>query len=443
MIVGNNQVKNWQNYQRQLKWTDKRRSFLSRLPILGMYTAGCLLFFMFMFYTGSWIYAHLKDYDIQAWKGTKKEEIKPAGLTREDLPLLLADLKLSPSPVSGDYILTDNTSELVANTSLDTSLQNYIARLLNRSMTNQAAVVVLRPDNGQVLAMVSYAKDGSVTGGDLCLQAGQPAASLFKIVAAAAAIEAREFIPNTPLYFNGGKYTLYKKQLTQDKNRYTNKTSLGGAFSGSINPVFGRLGIDLGQELLSNYSDKFLFNYKIPFDLSFQESFIAVPDDDFGLAEIASGFNKRTLISPLHAALMTSAVVNNGIIMVPWMVVDVKDQSDQVLYKSSPAILSRAVTQDTAVKLKALMRETVKSGTVRKAFQSLMKKRVFKTMDMGAKTGTINDRLDKYKFDWLTSYAIPGEGSGICIAVLAIHGEKLGIRAKDLARYIINYHFTS
>ena len=56
----------------------------------------------------------------------------------------------------------------------------------------------------------------------------------------------------------------------------------------------------------------------------------------------------------------------------------------------------------------------------------------------------INDTLDQYKYDWLTAYALPDNGDGgICLAVLAIHGKKLGIRAKDLAKYIIDHHYTS
>ena len=65
-------------------------------------------------------------------------------------------------------------------------------------------------------------------------------------------------------------------------------------------------------------------------------------------------------------------------------------------------------------------------------------------MKLGAKTGTINDPSDRYKFDWITAYALPGNGDrGICVAVLAVHGKKLGIRAKDLARHIIEHHFTT
>ena len=74
----------------------------------------------------------------------------------------------------------------------------------------------------------------------------------------------------------------------------------------------------------------------------------------------------------------------------------------------------------------------------------MRRKKVFKNIKMGAKTGTINDALDQYRYDWLTAYALPNNGDGgICIAVLAIHGKILGIRAKELARYIINHHYTS
>ena len=94
--------------------------------------------------------------------------------------------------------------------------------------------------------------------------------------------------------------------------------------------------------------------------------------------------------------------------------------------------------------MKALMAETVVRGTCRSAFRALRRKKAFREIELGAKTGTINDRDDKFKYDWLVAYALPANGKGgLSLAVLAIHGEKLGIRAKDLARYILNHHFSS
>lgn len=91
-----------------------------------------------------------------------------------------------------------------------------------------------------------------------------------------------------------------------------------------------------------------------------------------------------------------------------------------------------------------LMKETVLYGTVRKAFLPLRRKKRFRDIELGAKTGTINDPNDRYKYDWVTAYALPrDETKGICVTILAIHGKKLGIRAADMAMQIIRHHFRS
>ena len=102
------------------------------------------------------------------------------------------------------------------------------------------------------------------------------------------------------------------------------------------------------------------------------------------------------------------------------------------------------ISRHTAEILKILMEDTVISGTGRKTFRGLRRKKSFKGIALGAKTGTINDKMDQYKYDWITIFAIPQSGKeGISLAVLAVHGEKLGIRAKDIGRLIIVHHFSS
>ena len=417
---------------------------LDRLPFLGMIAGGCFLVLGTVFFVGSWLFANL-EMSRHSITEDSIEDTGPVKYTKSDLPSLLSNLNLQTSPITGDYVFSNEGAGFVATTSLDTALQNYAIQLLNRSMTHEAAVIALRPDNGQILAMAHSAKNEGLEEEDLCLRADLPAASLFKIVSAAAVIEAHNFSPNRPLYYRGGKYTLYKSQLKQEKGRYTNKTSFKEAFSGSINPVFGKIGIyDLGKDLIAQYADKFLFNHVIPFDLPVAMSRIDVPEDDFGLAEIASGFNKRTLLSPLHAVMITSAVANNGTIMEPWLVKDIRDKSGQILYSAVPSPLASPIKSETAGQLRILMGDTVINGTCRKTFRSLRRKKAFKGIELGAKTGTINDPLDRYKYDWLTAYALSEKGDqGICLVVLSVHGDKLGIRAKNIARDILNFRYSS
>ncbi len=444
MIERGDNLNTWRDYQNRLRKISRRKYYLSRIPRLGIYASGSFLIIAIIFYTGSWIFAHLEQSDKRPPPSGKRENIRPDKLSKGDLPSILRGMNINLPSITGNYSPEKEDVNLSVETSLDTSLQKFITGLLQRSMTYQAAVVVLRPDNGQILAMANY---GNHRGKEnLCLKADFPAASLFKVVSAAAAIEGRDFTPERRVVFRGKKHTLYRSQLKKEKGRYTIKTTFRKAFSGSINPVFGKIGIyDLGRELMAEYAERFFFNRVIPFDLPLAISHIYVPEDDFGLAEIASGFNKKTLISPVHAVLIASAVANNGTIMEPWLVRCVKDESGEILYHVTPSRLASPIKKDTAKKLRVLMRETVVSGTCRKAFRPLRRKKAFKDIELGAKTGTINDQLDQHKYDWLMAYALPGAGGdgGICVAILAIHGEKLGIRAKDIARYIINYHFTS
>ena len=90
------------------------------------------------------------------------------------------------------------------------------------------------------------------------------------------------------------------------------------------------------------------------------------------------------------------------------------------------------------------MKDTVFNGTCKKAFLPLSQKKSFQDIELGAKTGTINDPQDQYKYDWITAYALPKDsGEAVCVTVLAIHGKKLGIRASEMAKHIIQHQYAS
>ncbi len=438
MIISGSNSNSWRDFPRRPP--NLARYFVYRAMLLLLY-----LVLISIIHTGSWILAYGQGEGHESLKTTKWENTRPERYAKKDLPALLRALNPDLTALTESNLVVREGMKLTVEIPLDTALQKYILGLLRRSRTFQAAVVVLSPKTGQILAMADYEKNGKGEEENLSLKADFPAASLFKIVSAAAAIEAHGFTPDKTVAFRGMAHTLYNSQLKQDEGRYTRKTSFKKAFSRSINPVFGKIGIyDLGRKSMAEYADRFLFNQEIPFDLPPAMSSIHIPADDFGLAEIASGFNRETLISPLHASLITATVANGGIMAEPWLVRRVREESGRVLYSATLSRLARPIEENTARQLRILMEDTVVHGTCRKAFQPLRRKKLFKDIELGAKTGTINDYHDRYKYDWVTAYALPKHGDGaICVTVLAIHGKILGIRASDMARYIINHHFAS
>jgi peptidoglycan glycosyltransferase len=432
----------WRKYQAEIQKSTKRKHYLKKLPFLLTIAGGLLTVLVIFLLAGFRISDRWSRADQNSSPSEKDLNTTQLKLTRKDLTVFLTDITGDPLTLTDQIVHKNEGGRYTIRTTINAKLQNYIARLQNRSRTLQSAVVVLSPYDGRVIAMAGYDANGGT--GHLSLKADYPAASLFKIVSAAAALESAGFTPDKTLYFRGRRHTLYKNQLKPSKGRYSTKTTFRKAFALSNNSVFGKLGIyDLGQEVLAGYAEKFFFNKPITFDLPLEISTIEVPTDDFGLAEIASGFNKKTLISPLHATLLAAVAVNRGEMPIPWLVETIQDDMGNIVYNADPGVPYYAVSSQTAADLKALMQDAVRYGTSRKAFRRLRRKRLFKKFELGAKTGTINDKMDRFKYDWLAAYALAPDGTqGICIGVLGVHGKILGTRSTELGRAIINYYFS-
>jgi cell division protein FtsI/penicillin-binding protein 2 len=275
------------------------------------------------------------------------------------------------------------------------------------------------------------------------LTAEHPAASLFKIVTAAAAVEEKGYTAGTRFTFNGYKHTLYKRQLTDKTNRYTNSISLQAAFAQSVNPVFGKIGaLYLDRQTLIAYGEAFAFNRHVVFELPWPASNLAVKEDPYHQAEIASGFNRQTTLSPLHGALIASAVVNGGVPAEPTLVDWISDDHGNRIYQSEARYLPAAISPQTAEVLNQLMAATVTSGTAKKIFHGYRRNKVLSRLRLGGKTGSIYNRSHDARFDWYVGYAAEKKGSEkLVVSVMVAHEEYIGIRAGQYARMAIDYYF--
>ena len=432
----------WRKYQAKLQRHAKQKKLKRKLPILLAISGAAVALFIIVYYTGNQLSNAWSRTAQKPQQAEKQVKVPPQKFSRSDLTLFFNDAVIDYSTLSDQFDHNKNGVGYTVKTTINSKLQKYILRLLKRSRTRQSAVVVLNPYDGRVFAMVDHDADGNAN--NLILKADYPAASLFKIVSAAAALEKANFTPDKKLSFKGSKHTLYKYQLKPPKGRYIRETTFRKAFASSNNAVFGKLGINnLGQNVLAEYADRFLFNKTISFDFPLAISTIEVPADDFGLAEISSGFNKKTLISPLHATLLAAVAANKGVMPAPWLVDTIEDKTGKIFYHASKEMLNSSISNKTAAHLKTLMQDAVRYGTGRGAFGKLRRKKMFKKFELGAKTGTINDELDRFKYDWLVAYALDPEGiKGICVGVLGVHGRILGVRSTELARSIVNYYFS-
>ena len=363
-------------------------------------------------------------------------------ITKKDAQLLLNHLDLKALSTK-EIELPLKEHRFLVETSLEEDLQGHLLDSMDRKNSRFIGIVVMDANSGQILALAGFNKTDPNS--NPCLLSRFPAASVFKIVTAAAAVEHCGYQADTRLHFNGFKHTLYRSQLKDRINAYTNTMTFKDSFAQSVNPVFGKLGsLRLGKTLLEKYATAFGFNRPIDFELPIPPSHVYIDDEPYHWAEVASGFNNDTTLSPLHAAMMASAVLNNGRMKSPTIVERITDDTGHLIYRSQNAWYGRAMSTQAAFTLERLMETTVRSGTGRKAFRGLKRHHVLSKLLIGGKTGSIYNRAHDARFDWFVGFAKEKRGTGqLAVAVLVAHEEYIGIRAAQYARMAMTYYFNN
>jgi cell division protein FtsI/penicillin-binding protein 2 len=353
----------------------------------------------------------------------------------QDIPLL--NLK------DATFQVTRQDTTLRLDTSIDPSLQDYMLGKLDRKNSRYIALVALDPASGEILMMAGY--DKIDPDNNTCLDNTYPAASIFKIVTAVAAVEQRDLDSNSKLMYNGSQHTLYKTQLKDRKNRYTNHTTFQEAFAKSINPVFGKLGaLSLEKDQLSACAEAFGFNSEIDFELPLPASRFDITDSPYHRAEIASGFNRQTTLSAVHAALLPAVILNQGQQVEPTIVHRITDGSGQLLYENRPGPMRQVITPRASRVVYDLMEATVRYGTAKKAFTGFQKDPVLSKCNLGGKTGSIYNQKHDLRYDWFVGFADLKNGDKkMAIAVVVAHEEYIGIRAAAYARMAIKKYYTN
>ncbi len=325
---------------------------------------------------------------------------------------------------------------------LNDELQTKMQKMLQQYKPDFGAFIAIDAKTGRILTATSFSREQTEFG-NILMRATFPAASVFKVVTAAAAIDQKVAEPSTIVPFNGANHTLYRRNvLKNDLNKWTRHISLREAFAKSINTVFGKVGIFfLKPDILEEYAVRFQFNREVPVDLPVQPgSFVLERDDNWKIAEAASGYNRVALMSPVQGALIAASIANDGIMMEPYIVDSLNEKEKGQIYKVDPSVLSMVVSPIAAEKLRSMMNDTVKMGTSAKTFRGFNKRHKIVDVEVGGKTGHLTGNYPKGGYDWFVGYGRTEEDS-IAVAALTINEENWRVKSGYLARVFFENYF--
>ena len=324
--------------------------------------------------------------------------------------------------------------------SFDPVLHQKAEELLKKFRVPWGALVAIEPSTGRVLALAGHS-EMQPHESSFALKASFPAASLFKIVTGAAAVETSGLSAHSEIKFRGGNYTLSKGNYLPSDRLDRRAMSLAEAMAKSCNPAFARVALrNLDQSVLTQYAQGFGFNMSISSEFPLNRSSFDLPPDDYAFARTAAGFGDA-FISPVHAAMLMSAIANGGTLFRPYIIESVEDAQGALMYQAESIALRDSVLQSTAHEVLDMMRDTARSGTAKRAF-SRRNSSGISIPSIAAKTGTLSGSAPKGLYRWLVASA-PLKNPEIVIASLVIDPGHARINGVELGRHFLEFYFAN
>lgn len=333
----------------------------------------------------------------------------------------VADLLTGEKPGGGSVVLTLNAA---AQQAAYAGLQGQVG-----------AVVAIAPQTGAILAMAtnpSYDPNVLSSHDGIAIQAAwqmlnadptkpmlnralretYPPGSTFKIITAAAALSTGNYNPETlvpaPDILDLPGTTADLPNQGGESCSPTGEISVRDALRISCNTAFGGLGMVLGGDALKEQAEKFGFDSTVDIPMTSAES--VFPSDLTKAQEAQSAIGQFDVrATPLQMAMMVAAVANDGVVMKPYLVQEVRAPDLTPLDTAEPEELSEAVTPAVAAQLQSMLVTVVESGTGRNA--------QIEGVTVGGKTGTAQSAPGKPPYAWFVAFA-PAENPQVAVAVL-------------------------
>ena len=262
-------------------------------------------------------------------------------------------------------------------TTLNYDLQDTAYEALGKY---DGAIVVMEPSTGKILAMVSkpdydpnnIAEDwDELTAEDsessvLLNRATQglyPPGSVFKIFTTLEYVHENSDYEDYSFDCNG-KFTEGDSVIHCYKNKRHGQEDLIGSFADSCNSSFASLGLTLDPDSFTELCDSLLFNTSLPLRFeSSKSSFSLDADADVSTVLETSIGQGKTLVTPMHMALVVSAIANDGVLMNPYLIDHTENYNGIVVDAYEPTEYGTLLSTEDASLMQTFMREVVEDGT--------------------------------------------------------------------------------
>ncbi len=382
------------------------------------------------------IFCHVIGYDSHGRSGL--ESLANYELSHSNTSL---NEKLNAS-ISGKKNLADNVY-----TTFDTTLQEVADKALG---VYEGAVVVTEVRTGKILAMVSKPgfdpneistlfqkltedEESSVLV-NRATQGLYPPGSIFKIVTTLEYLREHDNDLSTYHFQCSGEYALDDIRISCFNHKQHGYETYEDSVTNSCNSSFANIGVGLDLDAFGDTLDGLLFGEHLPIDLPSSISSYDLVGDGTKAAIIQSSFGQgKTIVTPLQMNLITCAIANDGVLMKPRVLTQVRASDGTIVKNYEPTIYKTLMTEEESQILTDLMIKVVEKGTATK-LSGL-------TYTVAGKTGSAEyDSSKEYSHSWFTGFA-PANEPEIAVTIIMEEAGTGSAYAVPVAKRIFDAYF--
>ncbi|NLP17809.1 MAG: PASTA domain-containing protein [Firmicutes bacterium] len=329
------------------------------------------------YYPEGVVAAHLLGFAGIDNQGLEGIEVTYDGQLRGSLGRVLGESTALGTDIPGGfkkYIPSRDGHNLIL--TIDKVIQYIVERELDQIMlefgAKSAIIIVTDPSTGEVLAMgtrPTYNPNDPLSAPDnwrnLAIWYNYEPGSTFKIVTAAAALE-EGVVSESDGFFCKGAITV--SGATINCVAAHGSQSLADVVKNSCNVGFVTIGQRLGKESLYKYIEAFGFGKPTGVSLPGEEGGILLPKNQVGPVELANNaFGYGVAVTPIQMVSMAGAVANDGVLLQPQIVREVRDHEGNLVQGFKPKPFGQVISKETARQLSGYLQLVIAEGTGRSA----------------------------------------------------------------------------
>lgn len=257
---------------------------------------------------------------------------------------------------------------------IDDNIQYFVEQALakgfQRHRAMSASIVVLNPRTGEVLALANrptydlneFSKSHEDQRKNRAVCDMYEPGSVFKVVLTSAALEKGIVQETDKVFCENGAYRIVNHTL-HDHHAHGTLT-FREVVEQSSNIGVVKIAQKLGGPVFNDYAQRFGFGKRTGIDVPGEINGSLKPYGQWSKISIGSvPIGHEVGVTTIQLACAIAAIANDGILMKPYVVKEIRDKHGETIEKFSPHVVRQVIDPATAQRVKSILAGAIERGT--------------------------------------------------------------------------------